>query len=198
MVLIVPDPLQGWQEIGWETFGRDTTRYQTQIIVPSPTLDPDGQPRIQYPIEGTNGDLAGEFHTYRIEWTPSYISWLLDGSEVRRETDASKFARLFDASQVTPMEIRVTLWAGFSNWSGQIDPSSPPTDAVFDYISVESWSDSPSNGGGFTPLWRDDFNSFDSARWRREVSTDVFTVNDFTAESVTVADGNLVLSFNRA
>lgn len=192
-VLIVPDPrVDGWQELGWEIFGKDTSRYQTQIIVPGPP-DPDGAPRSQYPIEGTApSSLADSFHTYRIDWTPDYVAFSLDGKEVRRETDKTKFAKFFDASQVKPMQLRVTLWAGFSNWSGQVNPGNPPTATEFDYISYASY-----NNGQFMPEWKDEFDSFDSSRWTKNDQTDVFLVNDFTPANANAEGGNLVLKFGR-
>ena len=31
-------------------------------------------------------DLCADFHVYAYEWTADYISWSLDGMEIRRET----------------------------------------------------------------------------------------------------------------
>lgn len=132
------------------------------------------------------------FHTIRMEWTPKRLAFYYDGSLVREETDSGKYAQLMDASKAEPMNTRTTLWAGFSDWSGQVDSSNPPTSATLDYIKYESWD---SAAGKFVPAWNDEFNTFDSARWQKADWTFPFSVNDFSPANVNAENGNLVIKF---
>lgn len=84
--------------------------------------------------------------------------------------------------------------AGFSDWSGQVDPSNPPTSVTMDYISYEKYDES---SGGFVPEWRDDFDSFNSDRWQKADWTFPFAVNNFSPSNVNIEDGNLVINFSR-
>ncbi len=55
----------------------------------------------------------------RIEWTPAVLRFIMNGEVVREEpTDDSRWSK-FREGNVAPMEIRLTLWAGFSGeWVG--------------------------------------------------------------------------------
>lgn len=74
------------------------------------------------------------------------------------------------------MSVHFNLWAGFSDWSGRVDPSKPPTPAQVDYIRYEAWDPASSS---FVPAWQDDFNSLDTQRWQVNDQTFEFAVNDF-------------------
>ena len=153
-------------------------------------------PRAQHIEEKTSpSSYFDSFHTARIEWEPKRLAFLYDGTLVREETDPSKFNQFFDASKVVPMEIRVTLWAGYSDWSGQVDAGNPPGPAEFEYVRYEKWDE---GAGKFVPGWEDTFDSFDSARWQKADWTFPFAVNDFAPGNVNAQGGNLVLDFTRA
>ena len=114
---IVPDAgsTRPWQEMAFEFFGKSFGKnYQTQIIVPGPgEADIGNLPRSQNMMQHTSPtSFVDEFHTVRMEWTPSRLSFYYDGTKVREETDSSKYAQLLDSSKALPMEIRLTLWAG--------------------------------------------------------------------------------------
>ena len=46
----------------------------------------DGIDRLESQQYDIDFDPADEWHTYAIEWTPHYISWLVDGHELRQAT----------------------------------------------------------------------------------------------------------------
>ena len=174
-----------------------SARYQTQIIIPGkPEDDPTAHsPRSQNMVETTSPvNFFDNFVTVRMEWTPKALSFYLDGTLVRQETDANKYSQLMDPSKTEPMNIRTSLWAGFSDWSGQVDPSNPPTSVTVDYIKYESYD---SGSGKFTDEWKDDFNTFDSSRWEKATWTFPYAVNDFSPDNVVTKDGNLVINFSR-
>jgi hypothetical protein len=129
-----------------------------------------------------------------MEWTPTKLSFYFDGEKIREETDTSKYYQFFDPSKTESANIRATLWGGFSDWSGQVDPSNPPTEYTFDYISYEKYDEAT---GKFVQGWKDDFSTFDSNRWQKADWTFPFAVNDFTPGNVKIEDGNLVMDFSR-
>jgi endo-1,3-1,4-beta-glycanase ExoK len=187
-----------WQEFAYEFFGKSNGNdYQTQIIVPGTREnDPTAQlPRSQNMVQHTSAtSFFDNFHTLRMEWTPKSLTFFYDGNKIREETDATKYAQFFDPSKTQSANIRATLWAGFSDWSGHVDPSNPPTAVTIDYISYEKYDES---SGKFVPEWKDDFTTFDSARWQKADWTFPFAVNDFSPSNVNTENGNLVINFSR-
>jgi beta-glucanase (GH16 family) len=66
-------------EIDFEALSNSFNQIQTNIYHNEPLGN--GHP-ISYPITGSLSD----YHTYRIEWLPSMVRWLVDGQVVRTET----------------------------------------------------------------------------------------------------------------
>jgi endo-1,3-1,4-beta-glycanase ExoK len=187
-----------WQEIAFEFFGKSSggKDYQTQIIVPGPQEHDIGSlPRSQNMVaETSDTSFFDNFHTVRMEWTPSRLSFFYDGKKIREETDTTKYSQFFDPSKTESANIRATLWGGFSDWSGQVDASNPPTSVTIDYISYEKYDQA---SGSFVPGWKDNFDTFDSARWQKADWTFPFAVNDFSPSNVNTVDGNLVINWSR-
>lgn len=160
-------PAVPWHEIDFE-LGIASGDYQTQIMTPgsSPPLYRTDHAIAQMlsarPYQG--------YFTYRIEWTPDYIAFFVDGKEVRRETDKNEFGALFsqNASGDTPanerMELRTGVWPGapnISSWSGVFDGSSVPTGHFVDYLKI--WDYTPNQANQFaTVLLDEQFNSLNS------------------------------------
>ena len=57
----------------------------------------------------TSFDVCADYHTYAFEWTPDYIAWFIDGTQVRRVTGASVTEYTQNASQ--GMAIHFNIWA---------------------------------------------------------------------------------------
>jgi beta-glucanase (GH16 family) len=66
-------------EIDFEAMSNSFNQIQTNIYHNEPLGE--GHP-LSYPITGSLSD----YHTYRIEWLPNMVRWLVDGQEVRTET----------------------------------------------------------------------------------------------------------------
>src|SRR5689334_20017295 len=136
-----------WEEIDFE-LGIKANDYQTQVMTPGPS---GPLYRKEHAVSHRLPTWAWErYYTYRIEWTPDYIAFYVDGQEVRRVTDKVEFAALFntDANGDTPenerMEVRLGAWPGLSNiwgWSGKFDGRSVPTAVYVDYLKV--WDYTP-------------------------------------------------------
>src|SRR5262245_27011630 len=66
-----------WHELDWEKINA-TCRLQNNVWTGT------GQQSAQ--VTAPAFDICREYHTYAFEWTPDYISFLIDGSLVRKVT----------------------------------------------------------------------------------------------------------------
>lgn len=176
-----------WQEQDFETFGKNGG-YQTQAMTPG---------RTEHNIFGWLPTAAWErYYTYRMEWTPNYIAYYIDGQLIRRETDKNVYAKFLDPNQAEPAQLRVNIWAGNWEWSGAFDSSVVPQATFVNWIQTYRYTPGAgSNGGDFTPYWRDDFDSLNSSRWWRANWTFDLAVNDFVPQNVAAQSGTLVFVF---
>jgi endo-1,3-1,4-beta-glycanase ExoK len=190
-------PAIPWHEIDFE-MGQESADYQTQIMTPgsSPPLY-----RTEHPAAYLLPARPWEqYYTYRIEWTPTYIAFFVDGTEVRRETDPVEFATLFDKDSTgnTPtnerMELRTGVWPGDTNisgWSGVFDGTSVPTGHFVDYVKV--WAYTPTQANQFSTLLMDDeFNTLNLSNWYPAQWTFDFSASDYVSNNIGVIDGRLV------
>ena len=83
-----------------------------------------------------NADFA-QFHTYEIEWTPDYVSWKVDGTEVRKTWAAdSAGVRFMNKSQVLMMNFWTPCW---SPWGDRLNDTSMPWYVQYDYVEVYTY-----------------------------------------------------------
>ena len=68
-----------WVEVDMEVLGKAPGRFQTNIITGKAGAQKTSEKN--YTISPA-ADQA--FHTYAIEWTPTYVRWTVDGQEVRK------------------------------------------------------------------------------------------------------------------
>jgi len=196
-------PSVPWHEIDFE-MGQASGDYQTQVMTPgaSPPLY-----RTEHVVAHALPARAYQaYFTYRIEWTPTYIAFFVDGKEVRRETDQNEFAALFaqDASGDTPvnerMEVRTGVWPGDANisaWSGVFDGSTLPTGHFVDYVKI--WDYTPNQANPFaTVLLDEQFNSLNTNAWYPAQWTFEFSASDYVSQNVGVKDGRLVVALTTA
>jgi endo-1,3-1,4-beta-glycanase ExoK len=180
-----------WEEMDFEIFGRGgANSFQSQIMTP-------GNPRTQHVVVHDEPfSLADGYHTYRMEWTPTRLSFYFDGTLIRQETDTNEYAKLMVDDRAEPMTLRVSLWAGDSDWSGPFDSNSVPAHVFVSYVRYEPYTPSAGpNGSDFTTAWQDDFGSFDPSRWYLANWTFDDAVNDYVPDNATVRDGYLTHSF---
>jgi len=192
-----------WHEIDFE-LGNATGDYWTQIMTPGtspPLYRTEHGHTYGLPVPAYLG-----YFTYRIEWTPDYIAFFVDGQEVRRETDKNEFAALFltDSSGDTPtnerMEVRTGVWPGDTNisyWSGNFDGSSVPTAHFVDYVKV--WDYTPNQANKFATLLLDEqFNSLNYNVWYPAQWTFEFSASDYVSQNLGAKDGRLVAALTTA
>ena len=97
-----------WEEIDVEVFGKNSaTTWQTNII------SGYNSPSTSEQVHSHNFSLGDNFHTYSVEWTPDYISWAIDGQQVRQTTGQPA------TDLNNPAGIRFNIWASTStSWVG--------------------------------------------------------------------------------
>jgi hypothetical protein len=133
-----------WNELDFEKVGADC-QVRSNALFGAPAANHSR-------TESITGNLCGDYHTYRYEWTPTYIAWSVDGVEVRRETGATATAYADNAS--AGMQIHFNVWPGDATFGGNFSPAILP---VREYISWVQYSSF--NNGTFSLVWREDFAS---------------------------------------
>jgi len=132
-----------WNELDFEKLGADC-RLQTNPLYGLPVGD-------HSEIEPIEADLCGEYHTYMFEWTPSYIAYLVDGVEVRR--DGEEVAVAFAENAAAGMQIHFNIWPGDATFGGNFDPAILPIQQYISWVQYSSFA-----GGAFTLEWREEFD----------------------------------------
>ena len=170
-----------WEEIDVEVFGKNNANsWQSNLITGfGPTR-----------TEGVHGgpNMADTYNTFTVEWTPNYVRWLVNGTQIRR-VNGGQASQLASAAS-----FRFNIWPpAIPEWVGNWNPNILPVHMYVNWVEFHSW-----NGSGFNLQWRDDFNSFDSNRWTKANHTFGENRADFVPANATVKNGYLVLSITRA
>ena len=128
-----------------------------------------------------------EWHTYTMEWTPDYISWSVDGQEMRHvDLDDPAVEQM-----VKEQTLRMNFWTPtFPSWGHGLDASDMPWYVLYDFVEVHTYDEEANE---FNLHWRDEFNTFDHERWHK--ATGGFDSNSsiFHPDNVSVKGGNLVI-----
>lgn len=171
-----------WEEVDIEVFGKDdATTWQTNIITGTGTRT-TSEADHHHPTS-----LADAYHTYALVWTPEYVAWELDGTEVRRTTSGQ-------VSELTsPQSLRFNIWAAnIPSWVGDFDDSALPQYQYVNWIAFYRYEN-----GEFVHEWTDDFDTLDQGRWGRANWTFGENLTDFDPNNVQVKDGTLILAITR-
>ncbi len=181
---------KNWREIDVEVLGKNSHAFQSNIITGHASAKVTSEK-----IHSFNQDLTRSFHTYVVEWTPDYIAWYLDGTEVRRTT----------GQQVTDcrgeeQSYRFNTWISEnSSWVGAFDQASLPLYQYINWIKYYSFTPgSGENGSDFTFSWEDSFDNFNSGRWSKGAWTFEENKVDFSPGNIVVKDGYMILCLTRA
>lgn len=133
-----------WNELDLEVLGTDC-HLETNAYYGNP-----GRVHTEK-AKNLSADLCGEFHTYAFEWTPDYIAWSVDGTEIRRDEDA--VATAYRENADPGMQIRFNVWPGDASFGGNFSPSILPIYEYINWIEYYSYAD-----GEFNLEWREDFD----------------------------------------
>jgi beta-glucanase (GH16 family) len=139
VTIYTPWPADNWNELDFETLGKDDSKIQSNVMVytgpqltlpvatsVTPTQDPV--------IHALGFDASEDFHEYTMEWSDQAAFFLIDGKLVRTSTDHAELLNL-------PQNVLLTIWASSSaSWAGAIDTSTAGAQAVFDWVEVYSYN----------------------------------------------------------
>ncbi len=172
-----------WNEIDIEILGRYKNDVQFNTITPGQA----NHVRHQY----VNFNPAVDFHTYAFEWTPDYVAWFIDGTEVYRQTGAHI------KTLVHSQKLMMNVWNPlYPNWAGVWNDSRLPAFSFYDWAAYYRWTPNVGNygtGNNFTLDWRDEFNSWDTSRWDKATHTWDGNGCDFVVDNAAFNNGKLVL-----
>ena len=129
-------------EVDWEwsgsNFGSSSGKVQTNVFGKGMTgnYDRGTQPDVDDPIN--------KFHTYTLDWTPSKLTWSIDGKMVRTLNNNGDKTGNYQYPN-TPSTIHLGVWnagdqdsaQGVVNWvGGHTDVSKTPYSAVFKSVKI--------------------------------------------------------------
>ena len=194
-----------WNEIDIEVLGKGGTMWQSNIITreadPSikKTTSSESKPLHEFGFDATE-----DFHLYAVVWTPEYVSWEIDGVEIRRDVVGGKTRGTHaDKDQVAflteDQSLRFNLWASASTaWVGKFtgdELAAAPKAQWIDFVKVYSYDKATKT---FTEDWTDDFNGSDldgnhwsTGNWKMEQVT-------LNSDNVVVENGYCKLLLTRA
>ncbi|KAK8168415.1 cell wall glucanosyltransferase [Phyllosticta citrichinensis] len=99
-----------YDEVDWEFFGSVNTEVESNYFGKGNTTTYD---REEYHTVSTPQDTS---HVYTIDWTPSALTWSIDGTAVRT---LARSAALGGANYPqTPMAVKLGIWAGGDSSNG--------------------------------------------------------------------------------
>ena len=133
-----------------------------------------------------------DYHTYGFEWTPDYVSWLIDGEEVYRQVGAH-----IDSLHYS-QKIMMNIWNPvYEDWVGAWNSEILPRFSYYDYVSYSSYTPGEGDTGSdsnFTFLWKDDFDAFDYNRWEKS-DNHTWGGNQslFIDDNIHYENGNMIL-----
>ncbi|MES2775592.1 MAG: family 16 glycosylhydrolase [Bacteroidota bacterium] len=186
------EPNIQWNEIDVETFGKSANSWQSNPIWEYETNDYN--PR-RWEAFHNAIPIANKFVTFTVEWTPGYIAWYNNGTQVRRILKGQNAPQGNDpvGNIADAMRMCFNHWATFpGNWLGPFNPADLPSFQFVDWFTYQKW-----NGTGFDPVSiRNDFNNLAEVTTNYNISTHTFGDNQctFRAANVGVVNGMLWLS----
>ena len=93
-----------------------------------------------YAVPGYNPGT--DWHDYELTWTPDFIAWSIDGSEVRRETSSAYNVRAMNREQL----LHLHVWTPtFASWGAGLDPSQMPFYTRFAYVEAYDYDEASGN-----------------------------------------------------
>jgi endo-1,3-1,4-beta-glycanase ExoK len=169
-----------WNEVDFEKLGADC-HLQTNPIYGNPSAN-------HSQTHALTLDLCGAFHTYTYEWTPEALVWLVDGTEIRRETGAT--AQAFAQNATGGMQVHLNLWPGDASFGGTFSPGILPVHEYVDWVQFSAYQD-----GAFAVTWREDFAAASlPAGWSTGNWASPKNKSTHAPENVNFVDGYAVLS----
>ncbi len=172
-----------WEEIDIEVLGKNRAMVMQSNIITGNIRETSEE------LHRGDSSFADGYHTYTLEWTPEYVSWSIDGVEVRK-SEGEQVKHL-----TNPQSFRMNIWiAEWVDWVGEFLGGTMPQYQYVNWISYAKYTPGKGdNGSDFTADWRDDFNKFDDTRWGKANWTFDGNLVEFSPDNVVVKKGYLIL-----
>ena len=169
-----------WNEIDFEKVGANCEMHTNAFY---------GKPAGQHTqINPMPGKTCAEYHDYRIEWTPTYIAWSVDGNEFRRDTGDT--ATAFSQNASAGMTMHFNLWPGNSSFGGNINDTTLPVHEYLSWVQYSSY-----DNGNFQVEQRDEFqDSTIPSGWAVGNWASAYNLSTHSPQNVSFVDGIAVLS----
>ncbi|KAF9921541.1 hypothetical protein FBU30_008392 [Linnemannia zychae] len=148
---IMISPISG-DEIDFEVVGKEPHNMQTNFYY---KVQPGNKVDYSHGLYiDVGNDTSLDYHTYRLDWTPTEMKWWFDG-EVKRTTLASEVVGSFPD---TPMRIAFGIWdgghgsKGTAEWAGE-NTSYEPNDTREYQLSIDWVKITPLTPDNSTEPW---------------------------------------------
>lgn len=115
-------------------------------IVPSVEENPysmniiygDGRDKVESHDYAKTFNPHSDWHVYQMEWTPHYISWSVDGKEMRHVTVADPALGHLNK----PQSLRMNFWTPtFESWGAGFNAVDMPWFVLYDYVEVFTYDE---------------------------------------------------------
>ncbi len=185
-----------WVEVDIEILGKNPSSFQSNIITgnASAKVTSEKHHNLDVPANAT-------YHTYAMEWTPTYVAWFVDGVLMRKTQIDSSDTKNQVAALIRNQSLRFNLWSSeVPAWVGAWDDSILPVHQYINWVKVYKYTPGiGENGSDFTLYWTDDFSEdFNSSRWGRGNWTFDENRVDMHPDNINVVDGTLIISITKA
>ena len=169
-----------WAELDYEKIAADCHMQLNNIY---------GNPKAQHQTTPSLGFAMCEgYHDYRIEWTPTYIAWVVDGKEIRRDTGTN--ATAYAQNATGGMTFHFNIWPGNSSFGGNINNTTLPVHQYISWVEYASY-----DNGNFKVEWREEFESSGvPSGWAVGNWASSYNLSTHNAQNVGFVNGIAVLS----
>lgn len=174
-----------WRELDFEAMGKHDGLLQTNYRYVK------GRKTMWAQMHKLEASLSKEFHKYTIDWTPDYIAWYVDDRLIRK-IDSSEDSVVIKYREHY-MSYRFNTWVTKSwFWGGYLSKRHLPSYQYIDWIKYYKYKPADSTQkNGFVLEWTDDFDFFDSTRWRKGDWIDSGNCTTIKPENISVSGGML-------
>ena len=124
----------GWNELDIEIVPSvGDTPFSTNVIYG------DGKAKQEEHDYAHHFDPHDDWHVYEMEWTPEYISFALDGREVRHlDSNTNEAIKFMNKAQ----SLRMNFWTPTDHpWGQDFDPVDMPWFLLYDYVEVFTYNE---------------------------------------------------------
>ena len=183
-----------WVEVDIEILGKNPNSFQSNIITGYAENKVTSEEHHEI-----NPASNESFHTYGMEWTPDYVSWILDGKVVRKTVKGQNDKNQVQDLGKKPQGLRFNLWSHEdAGWVGAWNDNILPVYQFINWVKVYKYTPGAGeNGSDFTLDWSDDFDNFNSTRWLKGDWTFDGNRVDISPSNIFAKDGMVIIALTK-